>query len=58
MLDFLQNKTLLLGPHLRTISPGPGLTRGSPSAFVILKGVVEPWVKPGVWRPEIWALNS
>jgi hypothetical protein len=44
--------------------PGPashrrqtsGLTRGSPPTFVILKGgVVEPQVKPGVWRPGIWA---
>jgi hypothetical protein len=30
-------------------------TPDSPPAFVILTGD-EPWIKPGVWRPEIWAL--
>jgi hypothetical protein len=33
----------------------PGLTGGSPPAFVIKKGG-EPRVKTGVWRSEIWAL--
>jgi hypothetical protein len=30
----------------------PGVTRGSPPAF---KKVGKPRVKPGVWRPEMWA---
>jgi hypothetical protein len=43
----------LLGPHLKT--PNPGLTRGSPPHLLYKRGG-EPRVKPGVWRPETWAL--
>jgi hypothetical protein len=41
------------GPHLRTPKPGfnPGFT---PRICYIIRGV-KPWVKPGVWRPEMWA---
>jgi hypothetical protein len=42
-----------LGPHLRT--PNPGLNRGSPP-YLLYKREGEPRVKPGVWRPEMWAL--
>jgi hypothetical protein len=31
----------------------PGLTRGSPP--LLTNAGVEPRVKPGVWRPEMWA---
>jgi hypothetical protein len=43
----------VLSPNLRTPNPGfnPGLT---PILYNKCGG--EPRVKPGVWRPEMWAL--
>jgi hypothetical protein len=40
------------GPHLRT--PNPGLNPGLTPRICYIKGR-ETRVKPGVWRPEIWA---
>jgi hypothetical protein len=44
-----------LSPNLRTPNPGfnPGFT-----PFYITNARDEPRVKPGVWRPEMWALED
>jgi hypothetical protein len=43
----------VLSTHLRTLNPG--LNTGFPPFYItIVRG--DPRVKPGVWRPEIWAL--
>jgi hypothetical protein len=45
----------ILSTHLRTPNPGfnPGFT---PPPFYITNAASEPRVKPGLWRPEMWAL--
>jgi hypothetical protein len=45
--------TPLQGPHLRT--PNLGFNPGFTPCICYIKGWGEPRVKPGVWRPEIWA---
>jgi hypothetical protein len=46
-----------IGPSTAHISgrQTPGSTRGSPP-LLYNKYRCEPQVKPGVWRPEVWAL--
>jgi hypothetical protein len=36
----------------------PGLTRGSPPHLLYKRGVNPGLIKPGGWRPEMWALHQ
>jgi hypothetical protein len=41
-----------------TLGPHPGFNTGFTPRILYIKRVGEPRVKPGVWCPDIWALDT